>query len=232
MTKNHENKLTMYEAVQTVLDANGTKTAVIPAFAGSIAKFKDVVQSIKGKLREYAGASAGKAVAKGQAQDELLNVLTPVASGLFVLAVAQKNVELQEKVTLSERALRRLRDTEVANRAMVILEMARENLPAIVSYGVTEQMLTDLEARAAKFTAEIGELESGVAGRVVARATMFELFDEADHVLTEEIDRLMEMIRGAQTQFYNEYFAARVIKDLGLRHRAAAQAQAAPASPA
>jgi hypothetical protein len=31
----------------------------------------------------------------------------------------------------------------------------------------------------------------------------------------------MELVRGSQTQFYNEYFAARVIKDLGTRHRPA-----------
>jgi hypothetical protein len=34
MTKNHENKLTMYEAVQSLLEANSDKTAGIPALRG------------------------------------------------------------------------------------------------------------------------------------------------------------------------------------------------------
>jgi hypothetical protein len=37
----------------------------------------------------------------------------------------------------------------------------------------------------------------------------------------EVLQTLMELVRGSQTQFYNEYFAARVIKDLGTRHRPA-----------
>ena len=223
MTKTHENKLTMYEAVQTILDANASKAAAIPAFAGSVTKFKGLIQSIKGKSMEYLGASAGKAAAKGQAEEDLLTILTPVASGLFVMAVAQKNVELQEKVTLSERAMRRARDTEVAGRAAGLLALAKENQTSLAAYGVTDVMLSDLESRLAAFNASIANLESGVAGRVVARATIYELFDEADRVLTEEIDRLMEMMLGPNPQFYNEYFAARVIKDLGIRHRAPAE---------
>jgi hypothetical protein len=35
----------------------------------------------------------------------------------------------------------------------------------------------------------------------------------------EVVQTLMEPVRGSETQFYNEYFAARVIKDLGTRHR-------------
>jgi hypothetical protein len=35
------------------------------------------------------------------------------------------------------------------------------------------------------------------------------------------LQTLMELVRGSQTQFYNEYFAAMVIKDLGTRHRPA-----------
>jgi hypothetical protein len=29
----------------------------------------------------------------------------------------------------------------------------------------------------------------------------------------------MELIRGANTQFYNEYFTLRVVKDTGIRHK-------------
>ena len=60
MTKNHENKLTMYEAVQSLLDANSEKTAAVPAFAGTITKLKGTLQSIKSKATEVEGAAAGK----------------------------------------------------------------------------------------------------------------------------------------------------------------------------
>jgi hypothetical protein len=82
-------------------------------------------------------------------------------------------------------------------------------------------MLTDLEGKIQAFSSSIGQRESSVAERMGARGNLMELFDVADKTLTEELDRLMELVRGSQTQFYNEYFAARVIKDLGTRHRPA-----------
>jgi len=39
------------------------------------------------------------------------------------------------------------------------------------------------------------------------------LFDEANRMLREEIDLLMEMFRTSDAEFYNEYQAARVIRD-------------------
>jgi hypothetical protein len=48
---------------------------------------------------------------------------------------------------------------------------------------------------------------------------MEDLFIKADGILEEEIDPGMELIRGSNTELYNDYFSARVIKDLGIRHK-------------
>ena len=39
----------------------------------------------------------------------------------------------------------------------------------------------------------------------------------------------MELLRSSDTEFYNKYFAARVIKDMGVRHKANAPAPGTPA---
>jgi hypothetical protein len=228
MTNNQENKLTMYEAVQSLLDANSDKTTAVPAFAGTIAKLKGTLQGIKSKATEVEGASAGKVATKNQAEDELLNVLMPVSSALFVLGGAQKDLELKEKANVSESALRKMRDTELVGKASLLLSLANQRAKALGGYGISPEMLTDLEGKISSFSASIGQRESSVAERVGARANLLELFDVADRTLTEELDRMMELVRGSQTQFYNEYFAARVIKDLGTRHRPAQQDSSKP----
>ena len=60
--------------------------------------------------------------------------------------------------------------------------------------------------------------ESSVAERMGARTTMEDLFAKVDGILEEEIDPAMELIRANKTQFYNEYFALRVVKDTGDLH--------------
>ena len=51
------------------------------------------------------------------------------------------------------------------------------------------------------------------------RTSMNDLFDTVDEMLTEEFDRFMELLRPTETEFYNTYFAARVVKETGVRHR-------------
>jgi hypothetical protein len=142
-----------------------------------------------------------------------VNVLVPVASALFVQGTTQKQVELKEKANVSESALRKMRDTELVGKASSILSLA--------GYAISPEMLADLGGKIQAFSSSVGQRESDVAERMGACGNLMELFDVADRTLTEELDRLMELVRGSQTQFYNEYFAARVIKDLGTRHRPA-----------
>jgi len=212
----------MYEVVQTLLDANGDKTAGYPAFADTVGRFGSTVEGIKGKSSELEGAGMGKVAAKNQAEDELVGALIPITSALFVHAGVKNDPELKQKADVSEWALRRMRDTELVARASsLLIKTANQYASALGDFGVTPAMLTECQKKVDTYSTSIGQRESSSAERVGARANLLELFDVADRTLAEELDRLMELVRGSQTQFYNEYFAARVIKDLGTRHRPA-----------
>ncbi len=45
-----------------------------------------------------------------------------------------------------------------------------------------------------------------------------ELFAKADELLKDEADGIVEVVKETQADFYNQYFSARVIKDLGGSH--------------
>ena len=51
---------------------------------------------------------------------------------------------------------------------------------------------------------------------------------QADELLRGQVDAMMQFFRVTNAEFYNDYKAARVIKDLGGRHTKAGQ----PAAPA
>jgi len=51
--------------------------------------------------------------------------------------------------------------------------------------------------------------------RVLSEKEFNEKFDEADSILTEQLDALIELVRKTNTLFYDQYYSARVIKDLG-----------------
>ena len=57
------------------------------------------------------------------------------------------------------------------------------------------------------------------------------LFYTVDELLAEEFDRYMELLRPTETEFYNTYFAARIVKDTGKRHRTNGDAEGAAKTP-
>ncbi|NCQ19599.1 MAG: hypothetical protein GW805_14895, partial [Ignavibacteria bacterium] len=54
--------------------------------------------------------------------------------------------------------------------------------------------------------------------RSATRVALTKLFEKTDALLNEEADMLVEVVKESQPDFYNQYFAARVIKDLGGSH--------------
>jgi hypothetical protein len=237
MSKFVENKLSMYEGTGTLLKANAGKLAAIPALAAAAEDFADVVGRIKAKGLEVDNASAGKAQKKANAEEELLDALLPVSSALSAMAAVSKDPELKARVVVTEAQLRKMRDTDLAKKADGIYQAGVEKLAAAADFGITQEMLTELDAKSKAFSQAMGERESSVGQRIGARSAMMDLYDEADAILTGRLDNLMGLLRKKEAQFCEEYNSTRVIRDAGLRHKPVASpqeqatAQSQPAEP-
>jgi hypothetical protein len=218
MNKRLENKLTMYEGLQTLFTVNGETIAKIASFPPVVAEFGGLLTEIKGKWKEASSATAGKSGVKYNAEDELIAVLIPVTSALFLFAGKTKNIELQTKVTISVTQLRRMRDTELALFGSTISDIAAANSAGIAEFGITAEKIAALRAKAEAYSAAIGGQERGGAERKVANMNLGELFTSADDLLNNKVDHFMELLPDAGKEFYDKYFLLRVVKDTGVRH--------------
>lgn len=233
MNKRQENKLTSYEGIAKFFQDEAETVNSVQVLKESATEFTATLEGIRSKLAETKNASTGKTAAKNQAEDALIAAMLPVASGVFIYAKKKNDVELKEKVKVTESGLRQMRDTELANRGEDIAALAEEVLANLAPSNITADSIAALKAKAQAYRTSIGARESGVAGRMGARTSMEDLFTKADEILEEEIDPAMELIRATKTQFYNEYFTLRVVKDTGVRHKPEPEpAQAAAATPA
>ncbi len=218
MTSNQNNKYTMYRSTVEVLEKNSAKTAGLPAFAVSFDKFDGLVEQISEKDKERMTKTSGKGNARDEAEDALVLGTVIVSSAITAYASSVGNAQLKGTVKFSETHLRYVRTSEQLNIAKVVLDLATANLAALASFGVTQTVLDDLKARIAAYDAASRQVSSGQAERVGARTAVADLFNQADEVLKEEIDPLMQFFRVSQPELYNDYRAARVIKDIGVRH--------------
>ena len=220
MNRRQENRLTAYEGLMILLQANNAKTQSIGGFADAATELAGLVSALKAKSVEVDIATVGKVAAKCNAEDALIGALLPVCAALYVLGRKQKSAEIQGRANMAESRLHLMRDTELASFGTALAELAMTNAQGIAPLGITTEKIADLSAKAEAYSASIGAREVSVTDRKGARGTMNDLFDKVDELLHEEIDRYMELLRPTETELYNKYFSARVVKDTGIRHRA------------
>ena len=78
--------------------------------------------------------------------------------------------------------------------------------------------LTTFRTEIDAFTASKTNIGTGKAERTGTRSSLTECFAEVDTLLTGTIDKLMEGFRKKDPEFYNAYWSARVIRDIGGSH--------------
>jgi hypothetical protein len=222
MNKNHENKLTMYMGVASVLGENSSKTATLPALEESITKFGNVIGAIERKAKEIDAVATGKTVLKTECEDQLMEDLMPAVFALSAYAHTTGETVLAVKSNVTEWGIRRLRDTEIIAKATGLLELVEANVANLKDYGITESTVTNIRNRIQAFMDALGKKESGFSDRTSMRKSLFDLFDEGDFLLTRQIDSMMEQFRKKETEFYNAYFQARFIKMMGAPRKAKA----------
>ena len=219
MRKTESNKLTMFSAVITVMDANADIYANTPVIVESLNDFKSLVEQIKSKDMDFRGRTKDETAAKLVKEEQLVKLVLKIANALYVLGVKTKNSELQINAKVTKSELVSARDTLLVNKAMQILTLANSYKDSLVNYGITDAAISEAQAALDDFNAAMGSQAEEHAGSVAAREELTELFQKADALLKNELDPMIAMYEDINSDFYNSYLTARVIKDLGIGKR-------------
>ncbi len=232
MDKHHENRNTMYKAVDQFFIDRQPIAPVIPALTRKIAVFHGLVLAIEAKNGEYISSSKGKTQDKADAQEAMLDVLFRIASNLRSIATEKNDQATLQLTSISYTAIAKMRDTEQKSYAETIYKIAMTNAAALADFGVDDAALTDFKARIDTFGTKLGEREAAPGNQSAVRTSMFDLFIEADAAL-DDMDNTMVSYKTSDPEFYNAYCLLRPVKATGVRHKHPPQPtntpQAAPA---
>jgi hypothetical protein len=218
MTQNQNNRFSMYSATAKVLSDNDTKISAVPALANAFGRFEGLLSQIRDKDKERSSKTPGKVAAKDEAEDALVMATIIVSSALAAFARVKGNAQLREAAHVTESTLRTVRMNEQLNIARVTYDLAKANAMELVGFGVSQTMLDDLKSRIAAYELAMKDVSSGMAERTGAKTAVSELFVQAYDVLKQELDPLMQIFRVTDPEFFNDFRAARVVKDIGVRH--------------
>lgn len=219
MTKAQENKMTMYLGLSEILNQHAAILQTLPAGKNAQEEFNQKIEAIKTKSKEKEAMTAGKTVTKNEARARLIDKVQLVAASIFTHAVEIGDNEQKERFNLRKYYLLRCRDTQIIEIAEMIHETATHQAADLVIYGVQPETLTELSKQIQEYKQAFADREQSVARRITARGVLQDLFHEADEILRNRLDRLMENFKTSHPEFYGAYHSGRRVKNLaGVRH--------------
>jgi hypothetical protein len=215
MTTNEYNKFSMYSAIGKILENYATVTDSSPLLKESTEKFIKILEVIRIKDNSYLNAKKGAVEDKETAEEKLIGEILVKAGVMFVFARKTGNGNLKALTDVKRTILLKMRDTELLQRAKAILENLKTNQEELLKNGLTATSADEFESAIKDYEDAIGEKDAKQAEAKASRKDLKDLFDESDDILKNDIDRLMELVKDGNADFYNRFKAARTIKDLG-----------------
>ena len=215
MTPHQENKLVMYGSVIALGKRFTDLIATIPALATAYSDFAAAEGLIKTKSKKKEEAVAGKFESKEKAKTVLVTSLVGATGGLHSYA-RKNNLEDMKKLTykVTRASLNKLNQIDFEQKVEILVNLLDANKSNLSNYGITEAKVETVKANVEAFKGAKDAHKGGGSEKSSANIAMDEAFTTADDILKGDIDRMMEIPREDNPEMYNEYIAARVIKDL------------------
>ncbi|PIW98556.1 MAG: hypothetical protein COZ80_10030 [Ignavibacteria bacterium CG_4_8_14_3_um_filter_37_9] len=204
----------------------------IDGFYGEVHNdLKALIGEIDVKNGELSKVREGKTSVKRKGIEELIASIVPVANATKAYAVRKKKIELKALTDFSERQFKRLSHAELPIKVKNIKDAAQGVITDLANYGMTQADLDLVDEKLASLKASVENKDTGFTDHVALREALYGLFDSADDLLNEEADSIVEVLKKTKLDFYNQYFAARVVKNLGGSRGGGDNPQEPPAPP-
>lgn len=217
MIRYQKNKNSMLATVHAFVTENSAVYSDTEEFVSGIAKLENLLVLIKNKEDERSTVATGKTKYKNVSRKSVSDFALMVAGAIYAYGKKSENVVLTEKVNISATFLTSLRNHDLVRVLESIMELAEENIAAIVPFGITAEKLSEYKARVTQYSKALSAKDSSGASKTSAAKSLRQLFKDSDNV-TDTLDKLVEGFKESNAAFYNGYKAARVTKNLGIRH--------------
>ncbi len=214
MNYKQRNHLAMFMAVQHVFKTYPTELSVIKALEGFIAKFNELLTQINEVYRIQQGHTTGSSKLKLKEEAEMIEATVHLAAAMYVFAQVTEAPDLQAKCAVSVSLLEKMPDQTLLAACLNIYNEAIKLGDALSEYGKSPDDIARTKKEIDDFSVLISSPRSAIVTRSQATKELALLIDEANDLLRNKVDKLMELLKVSQAKVYNTYRSARVIVDL------------------
>jgi hypothetical protein len=231
MNQRHDNITTMFETVHANFQRNHSLWVGSPAFVDLVSRLGAGIGVIRQRQAEQAGT--GDAQEKQNARDTTERLLLKIGSQLSALAAKNNDPILGTKMDFDKSTLDKMAVSNLLTVAKTVQTEATTNTKVLVAnYLIPEE---DFAALGSAITA-LDEMKDAprlaITEKRAATLSLPAAIDYVRGILRNEADKMMEVFRDSQPDFYVSHFAARVIVDRAGTHAGKTAATPAQATPA
>jgi len=213
LTSRQEAKRNMYDVVILKCDANLPIIATNAALLAAFEEFKAVIDNITAAAPLSAVVTTGITTDKQVSKADLSQITATIAGQIYAYAAKTGNNELKDSVDFSASQLKKIKDGEIAVRCQTIHDLGVSKKDVLADYGVTLAKLAALQAAIDSYTQSAPKPRSAITDRATVKANIRNYFAQADALLTEQMDKLVETLTEDQPDFVQTYKNARIIVD-------------------
>jgi hypothetical protein len=157
------------------------------------------------------GITTDKTGKRGSMNDMSLFFINRMQS----FANVTNNAELLESVKYSASDMKKARATDAIGICNTVLAKAYAYAGYIGTYGITADMIAELQAAIAAYSATLANPLVAKAQTKTATENLSRLYKEADDVLTKRLDLDIELFKTSKPEFYSQYNTARIVISTG-----------------
>lgn len=220
MTKTENNRFSMYKAVYAKVQEHKEVIQAIPALAEATQALGSHIAEIETLDNIYKNAPAGSTSKKAQSREDLIEETDTMCSALCTFGKKSGNHNLMERMDKTESDIAKLRGNDLSSFGKQVVQDLQANAASLVAYGITPEEITEYSEMVNSFDSSAEEKDNQNSTAKVARENLSKKFSEVTDFLDTGMDKVIKKIRKSNPEVYNEYWEARAIKDLGIRHEA------------
>jgi predicted nucleic acid-binding Zn-ribbon protein len=213
MEKRLNNKFVMYKVVRDWLRANVSQFEGIPGFVTTIDEFSALL-SIVAELDESKNSNTtGISQTKAEAREELETVSVEVIRMLKVYAAFSNNHVLLNEIDFTESQLKRSSEQVLLVRSNKVMKQGQAVQLDAEPYGLTTEKLNQLETSIQNFDTKQTVVRNAIVNKKNAGEQLEAHMDEADDLLKDKLDLLMDLVGNTKPILHQQYKGVRVIVD-------------------
>lgn len=205
----------MYQMVHDIVNEYQPVWGNTPKFVSTFGTFSSKFEALKIHAEKERSYVVGVRQTRDENRKNTAALAIRVSSALTALGGDLKDLELIARMRITENQLNNRTHADTVILLDRIILYAQEHASALVDYGISEQILSDLIVRRDDLVVGIFSPRKAILKRKDSIAMMSKLSREMDEILKNSLDKLVIVLREESEEFHSAYFNSRMVLSYG-----------------